>query len=575
MGYRKDVLQTKVHKLVADAESGRLCLPDFQREFVWTPSQMALLLESVVRQYPIGTFLFLKAEGNTGLGTRSFLGAGESVRNPKFYVIDGQQRIMTFLRLLRAPDGMYLGRPIATGTGSVKVFFRATQDLAHLPSEVTKPSFIVPKSVADDEVEEYDWQGRQRLIPVELLAKPDLVRRWCDKALAHLSGRRRKSIRCRLLGVSRRLRDYECPAEVIEGRLKLKDHANMFSLLNEAGTNLTLFDQVGAQLGPEGIGLRLLWREARRDYPEIDKYDIDPEYILRVQVLIAQVRSDYQYAPTCRRRDVRTILDFYDEHKDKPGTRARAFRKDWTDACRYVVKALTLLAEEFGVRKWKYVPYSPMLITLAAIRWWVEDYKGYPQRYFGAINRKLRQWYWGSVFDQAYQAHTDTVISNHFVALREWLAPGQRKRRPASIAFRFGRGDIHSAIRKLHTAGDARYRAMLCIPLMHNARDIYAEESLATAELQDHHIFPRAFLPKSIPNEERNNVANRMLITDRTNQAIKDKPPSVYLAGRSQKILRQHYLFPELLDQRMRYASFLRRRSDLLTRRIVELLQGK
>ena len=42
----------------------KLCLPSFQRQFVWTPTQIAKLMESIVRHYPIGTLMLLKKEGN-------------------------------------------------------------------------------------------------------------------------------------------------------------------------------------------------------------------------------------------------------------------------------------------------------------------------------------------------------------------------------------------------------------------------------------------------------------------------------------------------------------------------------
>lgn len=46
----KDVLQ--------EIEDGRLFLPAIQRKFVWKEDQITKLFDSLMRGYPIGTFLF-------------------------------------------------------------------------------------------------------------------------------------------------------------------------------------------------------------------------------------------------------------------------------------------------------------------------------------------------------------------------------------------------------------------------------------------------------------------------------------------------------------------------------------
>jgi hypothetical protein len=75
----------------------KLCLPGFQRQFVWTPTQIAKLMESIVRHYPIGTLMLLRKHGNPNLGAEPFLDGHYGDFNPSFCVIDGQQRLKTLL----------------------------------------------------------------------------------------------------------------------------------------------------------------------------------------------------------------------------------------------------------------------------------------------------------------------------------------------------------------------------------------------------------------------------------------------------------------------------------------------
>ena len=42
--------------LMADLEKGVVKLPEFQRNFVWPPSESAKFMDSIFREMPIGTF---------------------------------------------------------------------------------------------------------------------------------------------------------------------------------------------------------------------------------------------------------------------------------------------------------------------------------------------------------------------------------------------------------------------------------------------------------------------------------------------------------------------------------------
>jgi hypothetical protein len=46
--------------LFLDIDQGRTKIPLFQREFVWDKAQSAKLIDSVLKGYPIGTFIFWK-----------------------------------------------------------------------------------------------------------------------------------------------------------------------------------------------------------------------------------------------------------------------------------------------------------------------------------------------------------------------------------------------------------------------------------------------------------------------------------------------------------------------------------
>ncbi|RMI12774.1 MAG: DUF262 domain-containing protein [Calditrichaeota bacterium] len=85
----------KYTHLFTEIDTGRIKIPQFQRDFVWDKEQTARLLDSLIKGFPIGTFIFWKTKeklrevrdiGNVSLPATP---PGEFV----YYVLDGQQRI--------------------------------------------------------------------------------------------------------------------------------------------------------------------------------------------------------------------------------------------------------------------------------------------------------------------------------------------------------------------------------------------------------------------------------------------------------------------------------------------------
>jgi len=100
------------------AKIGRFKLPQFQRGFVWNEAQVALLIDSIARNYPIGSLLLLEPSPEIRLSTRSLEVAAseEEVHSStedtseqdsealsdaqELLILDGQQRMTSIVRVL-------------------------------------------------------------------------------------------------------------------------------------------------------------------------------------------------------------------------------------------------------------------------------------------------------------------------------------------------------------------------------------------------------------------------------------------------------------------------------------------
>lgn len=99
--------QQTITNLISDIRSRELILPEFQRGYVWNPTQVREYLQSLYRGYPTGSFLIWKTP-NPGLVR------GEGARDDKGSVfqliLDGQQRLTSVYTLIEGePPPFYEG----------------------------------------------------------------------------------------------------------------------------------------------------------------------------------------------------------------------------------------------------------------------------------------------------------------------------------------------------------------------------------------------------------------------------------------------------------------------------------
>ena len=84
--------------LLEQIRNGDIALPDLQRPFVWKSTQIRNLFDSLFRGYPVG-FILLWEIGSSEK-TRT-IGTENPVREPRFLVIDGQQRLTSLYSVLK------------------------------------------------------------------------------------------------------------------------------------------------------------------------------------------------------------------------------------------------------------------------------------------------------------------------------------------------------------------------------------------------------------------------------------------------------------------------------------------
>ena len=202
----------------------------------------------------------------------------------------------------------------------------------------------------------------------------------------------------------------------------------------------------------------------------------------------------------------------------------------------------------FGVFADKWLPGFGLLPVVAALRAEIDERKLGP-----AERAELRRWYWCNVFMERYSSAVESKSRKDYLEMtRHWFEGG-----PEPDVFNEARNLIGSAgyrVRSSASFASAVYSGVFCLLALRDAQDWRRRENIQLQQLQDHHIFPQAFL-KRHGVERRldvNTIANRTLISDETNGRIKDSAPAAYLADRDifpngpeSQLLEPHFIGPE------------------------------
>lgn len=524
-------------RLVEQAQEGRIALPQFQRNFVWPREDIADLLLSILKGYFIGTFLLLETDrDHSPFAVRPLAGVEKRPEDlrPERLVLDGQQRLTSLHYVLAAP-------PIPLKY--TKHPYRFFLDLRKvLEDEDDGLVFSIRADQCGDYLTE-ETQFKRWILPFTEVPR---WTRWKDKYEDWLFDkdrdehrRYREERRDRWNQLLNRLTGFQVPIIEIP---KVRDADQegiaevcaIFEKMNSTGVSLSVFDLLTARLYRHGIDLHALWEEAVSEHALLAEFSGgDPDaygvLVLRTVALL-------------RRQEVKS--------KALINLSPDGFEDDWRSAIDAMEKALTRVKavhpDGFGAFDRAWLPYSTMLPVLAAVLAAAERAPRPDQAY-----KDIKCWYWGSVFLERYAGAVESKTYRDAMDLiRKQTEPDFRP-------------EVFSDIKRLildngqfRLRGVARvnsiYRGVINLIAIHGARDFENNDGISFHDLEDHHIFPRAFLRDryGLKGEKVNTILNRTLITARTNRKISRKAPSQYLAeifpdDQRSAILESHFIGPE------------------------------
>jgi hypothetical protein len=486
--------------------------------------------------------LLLRCDKNNPPFAPIFLrGAKPAYREPRpeLLILDGQQRLSSLIYALTAPD-------LSLKDSSQRRWFFVDLDL--LLSEPDSDDIIFDRARRELRgLDSPDAQFEQRILPCTMLltqqsfyAWRDGFEDWLGQNAPDKLAQYRSEWRDGWTSAATAFQTFEAPLVELP-RVDESDNESIgrvcaiFEKLNSTGVELSVYDLLTARLYRSGIRLHDLWAEACKTHPRLRAWSRGKADEHKFGVLVLRTLA------LLRGLDPkpRILIDLVPAN----------FEADWRRAAAAIERALELITlvgpDGFGVFAEKWLPGFGLIPILAALRAEID------MRKLGEQERaNLRRWYWCNVFMERYSSAVESKSRKDYLEMtRHWF-----EGKPEPEVFREAQNWIGAPgfrIRGSASYASAVYSGVFCLLAIRNARDWLRGEDIRLQELQDHHIFPQAYLKRHeiTKRVDINTIANRTLISNETNGKIKDKAPAEYLAdqaifpyGARIDLLRPHFI---------------------------------
>ena len=531
----------KYSVLISDIEQGKVKVPKFQRDFVWDIDQTAKLLDSILKGYPIGTFILWETDQRINdIKNIGNFDLPEIEYGPVQYVLDGQQRITSLFAAYKGASIQKVGEKKITNYKDIVV------DLD--PDDETSDGNIVTTlSKAKRPLPLHDVLNFNHKKSKELEAQ-GFTGEDLDKIDAYKDAFSTYDFSI----VTLRKNDIESAIEV-------------FTRINTGGKVLTLFEIMSAKTYDEAANfdMQAKWEQFQKKLNDSKYENISPSVILQILSLIISESKE------CKRK---TIL----------GLEKADILAQWDAAISAIEKTIDHFRTVLRIPLSQLLPYDTLIVPFAYF--FLKTGKA-PT---GQQRKYLEELFWRSSLSLRYSSATESKLAADIKKV-DLIIEGQRPLYPEFKLFINSPDDLRTTE---FSTGNAICKSILCILAYHEPKDfdtngkvLLDNSYLKIASSKNyHHFFPRAYVRKNGSDAETpyaNSIVNITLVSAELNKKrIAAKAPSVYLgdfADENSEL--KHALKSHLIDLdgasviQNDFTAFLKNRSEALFEEIQKRIE--
>lgn len=466
--------------LIGDLEKGQIKIPQFQRNFVWDINKSAHLMDSIIKGYPIGTFIFWKTKerlrtvrdiGNISLPEPD---EGDFVD----FVLDGQQRLTSLFASLK-------GLKIQRENGKIDDY---AEMYINLESSEDEPIVITDISNKNE----------KSVIRLTDLAKGDFT----------VLSKYPKEYHATLSKYQQRINSYSYSIVKIK-EAPIDIATEIFTRINVGGKPLTLFEIMVAKTF-----------DPTRDFDLSERFN---DLIERLEPFNYETISDASVLQL-----ISLILENECKRKAILKLDKTMFIDEWQKVVDSIERAVEYFRNYYRIPVSQLLPYNTLIVPFAYF------FYHHPDKPTGNKQRYLEDFFWRCSLSARYSSSVEAKLVQDIKRINLILKEDLPKYDWAidiSPNFIMENGWF--------SAGRSYIKAILCLyayqqPKSFNDNSLVNISNywLKQANSKNyHHFFPKAYLKKQ-GNDELyiNNILNITIVDDFLNKRnIKAKSPSIYM----------------------------------------------
>lgn len=524
--------------LISEIEKGQIKIPKFQRNFVWSIEKTAKLLDSILKGYPIGTFILWETRERLNdikeIGQLALKPApdGDKIQ----YVLDGQQRITSLY-------AAYLGAEIQKEGEKKKTYY--TDIYVDLELDIDDDNQIVTHE------------------------KPEGLHLSLNKVLNHLEyddeieDTFERDVRKKIRSYAQTFTTYDFSTIVLR-KEDIESAIEVFTRINTGGQTLTLFEIMSAKTYDEGQNFDMAdkFQKLLKELRGCKYETISSSVILSLLALVLSKNKE------CKRKvilqlDKQRIIDA------------------WDDVISALKESIDYFRSVYRIPVSAILPYDSLLI---------------PFGYFFYMNKEkpkgnqvkfLEEFFWRISLSYRYSSATESKLAQDIKRI-DTIIDNERPNYEDIKVYLTSPNDL---IETNFSAGSSFCKAVLCLLAYNEPKDfqtngkvILDNSWLKLANSKNyHHFFPKAYLKKNGIGSS-NSLVNITLVSDELNKRkISAKAPSIYISD----FLEENDDLPKTLESHLingvdefgitsdDYFVFLEKRAKLIYKELQNRLELK
>lgn len=518
-----------ITKIIERISSGDIRIPAFQRNFVWEPDQVAFLLDSIYKGFPIGTIILWKTDKK--LNTEKSLGYFDLPKPrkdyPVNYVLDGQQRLTSLFSVFQTTL-------TPNSNEWVDIYFDLNSN-----ESIQESAFL-----ALDDLE----LDSNRHFPVSTFFDSVEYR----KATSTLSDDNLVKID----QVQRKFLTYIIPDIVFETE-DLNNVAIVFERINRAGTELNVFELLSAWSWSESFDLVKQFDELQDVISEHGYEDLTKDRDLQLRVTAGIIKGN---------TSPKTVLDLSGDE----------IRDNFNKIRNGIIGAIDFLKRELNIKHFKMLPFPGIIVPLSVF---FATTKVDGVSYTSLQKNKISTWFWRSLFTRRFSAGVNDRQAHD---IKELLSLKENENYP----FKFPPTDIKFDFSKSSfSSNNANSKTLISMlnttspkSLLSGAK-IDLDKVLKNGSKHEyHHIFPKKYLERlGVERKDINCLANFCFLIRSDNNKISDKSPKEYgklISEENKNYYLESALIPKDFDS-LEYEQFIEKRVENLVALAEKLMAKK